>query len=45
MVVRTDSVLEDLTLESDHAEGMISSFISYVNVGNIPNPSEVASLR
>lgn len=43
--MRMDSILGDLTLGSDHIEGMISSFVSYASVGNILSPSEVASLR
>lgn len=42
MVMRMDSVLEVLTLESDQVRRMALSCISYVIVGKTLNPSEAA---
>lgn len=38
-------MLQVLTLESDQAQRMVSSLVSYVHVGKILNPSEAAFLR
>lgn len=44
MVMRMDSVLEVLTLESDQVQRMAFSLIGYVNVGKTLNPSEATFL-